>query len=283
MRHRLADGVRAVAEVPVVLQPVCVALVVLARELRVERDGQRRRRLHRIGLEVRDRALRLGDRAEVVVAADEQRRVGRGQLERAKQLLRRALLAADSVRRARGEEVQVLDRVAREPDRLALVHVEPGAARVRELQRRGQRHAGAGRAGCSDRGDLTDLEAVPGVDEDRLPRREVRHRDDLDVGVAGCACGGERRHPGGGHAARELETGAAARVLEDGRRPDRARRSSTGTGSRRCSSPARRRPRSRGCPRFQNAAASSSVERICASGAVPAGWTGEYCDCSAAV
>ena len=38
-----------------------------------------------------------------------------------------------------------------------------------------------------------------------------------------------------------------------------------------------------GMPWFQNAAAGSSVERICASGAVPAGCTGEYVACSDAV
>ncbi len=38
-----------------------------------------------------------------------------------------------------------------------------------------------------------------------------------------------------------------------------------------------------GMPALQKEAAGSSVERICASGAVPAGCTGEYAACSVAV
>ena len=90
MRHGLAGRVRAVTEVPVVLEPG-LAAVRRAREARVEVDRQGRRRVDRVRLEVRDGAGRLRHCTEVVAAAREQRRVRRRQLERPQELLGRTV------------------------------------------------------------------------------------------------------------------------------------------------------------------------------------------------
>ena len=183
-----------------------------------------------------------------------------------------------------GEEVQVLERVAREPDRLALVDVERDAARVRELQRRGQRHAGAGGAGRADRRDLRRSRGSGRCRRRTAGRRRGSSTEATFTFVSPTARrGGERRHPAGGHAARELEAPC--------RRPRTGGPASTGSPLEIVDgygfssmfeswTPPTLKP---GMPRFQNAEASSSVERICASGAVPAGCTGEYAACSAAV
>ena len=167
--------------------------------------------------------------------------------------------------------------------RLTLVDPERDAARMRELQRRGQRDAGAGRAGRADGRDLPDLEVLAGVDDERLagatrfggrgrPSRSCHRRPSRR----------ERRHAG--RRGRPLPicsdvppmcwmTGvaliASLVVAGYGFSTDVGVLDATDAEAGDALAPERRR--------------GILGRKICASGAVPAGCTGEYVACSDAV